>query len=171
MKNLFLVIVTICVSLVCKAQEEFSYILLKGYRCVYFEDETPDVMAAMKKGDDTFFFFYYSRDISGEIQDVRDMTPANLLKAGLEDCFGDLKYFKTKDSLYISTGRKKGVCQYVIYVPEQMVSFSIHSNKRDSSFSEKSKWLLSQIRKKRKHKDIRFINDQHQTCGDPYFKD
>lgn len=171
MKYLILFIITISVSFCCKAQEDYAYIQLKGYKCQYFKDQTQDVMAAMKKGNDTFFFFYYYREVLEGIENINDATPAYLLKAGLEDCFGDLKYFKTKDSLYISTGRKNGICQYVIYIPEELVSFSIHSNKRDSSFSDKSKWLLSQIRQKRKHKNIRLINDKHQTCSDPFFRD
>jgi len=171
MKYLILFIITILGSFFCKAQEDYAYIQLKGYKCLYLEGQNPDLMVVLKKEADTFFFYYYSRDILDIIGNNKDMTPANILKAGLEDCFGDLKYFKTKDSLYISTGRKTGISQYVIYVPEQMVSFSVHSNKSDSSFSEKSKWLLSQIRKKRKHKNIRFMNDKHQTCSDVYFRD
>jgi hypothetical protein len=149
-------------------QTEGAPIILKGYRCFFYDKGSTNVPAAMYKANDTFIFYLYTRDIWSALDETREKdTPEKELELGLKECFGDVKYIKTKDSLYIATWGEKNVYNYLIYVPEQSISLCVRSNKNDTDFSEKSKWLLSQVRKNRK-KRLFFANERHQTCSDPF---
>ena len=143
-----------------------AQIVLKGYNCRYFPDQMPNTIAEMYNGNDTFRFTLYSRDIWGE-EDGKKASPAEDLKIGLKLCFDNLPYTKTKDGLYICTGKGDSY-YYVVYVPEQMVTLSIRSGLCDEDFNEKSKWLLAEVRSNRRNKkDMYFINEKNQTCQDP----
>jgi hypothetical protein len=161
MKNILLLLLPVF-SFHCTAQ-----ILLSGYKCLYYENQIPNTMAEFYKNNDTFRFTLYSRDIMDEIEDnVND--PEKELNIGLSDCFGNVPYFKTRDSLYIATGRYRSTKSfyYDIYIPDKQVSLSLRSNKNDTTFTNLSKWLLLQARSKRK-KDKYFINERNQTCQNP----
>jgi hypothetical protein len=145
-------------------------IILPHYKCHYYEDQWPNTMSDMYNGNDTFNFTLYSKDIWGAEGDSKQ-DPGSELKIGLKLCFEDdgLHYYKTKDSLYLSTGQYAShTYYYEIYIPEKTVSVSVRSNKNDSDFTDKSKWLLSQVRHCRaEKKDIYFLNEKRQSCQDP----
>lgn len=104
-------------------------------------------------------FTLHSRDIWGELYDQKEDLHKELA-VGLRLCFDDGHYFKTKDSLYYFTGKNyTNTYYYTVYIPNQQVSLSLRSNKNDSAFSDKSKWLLSQIRQHR-NKDVYLINEK-----------
>ena len=142
-------------------------IRLKGYRCKYYENQSPNTMAEMYNKNDTFRFTLLSRDIWSEMGD-EPQSKKSELQVGLKLCFHKKPYFRTKDSLYISTGRFAEAENYYyrVYMPSQQVSISVRSKFNDSLFSEKSKWLLSQIREHRKG-DVYLINEKGQTCQVP----
>ena len=123
-------------------------------------------MAEMYCRNDTFLLLFYGRDIlcSLEKEDAKME-----LKMGLEMSFGNNHYFKTRDSLYIYTGKYHDaeIYYYKIYVPEKMVSFSVRSKNNDNVFSKKSKWLLSQIRLNRR-RELYLINEKNKLCMDPF---
>lgn len=152
-----------------------AQIILRGYKCLYDEGQIPGKMAEMYLKTDTFRSLIYGNDIMTELDEKyrtkkeRD-DPKNILKAGLAVCFGS-NYAKTKDSLYISTGQNYcNTFYYKVYIPEMMLSISVRSNKNDASFSDKSKWLLAQIRKNRKKK-LYLVNEKNETCLDPFESD
>jgi hypothetical protein len=146
-------------SLICNAHAQ---ILLRGYKCLYDEDQPPNLYANMYCATDTFGFTLYSRDIMGENEND---DPKKGLKIGLRLCFQGKHYFKTKDSLYIYTGKyyDTNIYVYKIYIPEKQVALSVRSRNNDQVFSDRSKWLLSQIRLHRP-KDMYLINEKGQTC-------
>jgi hypothetical protein len=160
-------ILILFLSLNCNAQ-----IMLKGYKCLFEEGQWPYKMAKMYSKNDTFLFRLLSRDIWAE-EAGENVSSAIDLKIGLRLCFFNKEhYFKTKDSLYIATGRNPpnayppNTYFYIVYIPEQTVALSLFSNINDADFSDKSKWLLSQIRLHRRN-DIYLVNDKHQSCQDP----
>jgi hypothetical protein len=170
MRNTIVIILS-CLFIHCDAQ----IVLPPGYKCRFEEDQLPNLTAEMYRRNDTFLFTFYRRDIEGELdakefKNITERVRRKELKTGLELCF-DGPYIKTRDSLYIATGvNLQNVYFYKIYVPEQMISISVRSNKNDNDFSEKSKWLLSQIRLHRKE-EIYLVNDKKQTCQDPGMQD
>lgn len=147
-----------------------AQIKIKGYKCKYYEDQIPNTMADMYSKNDTLRFDLFSRDIAGAEEEGKNYTPEDELKMGLLLCFAKYPYSKTKDNLYVSTGVYKNstTYYYLIYVPEQQISLSVRSGKNDSSFSDKSKWLLQQIREARKKKGEFFLmTDKGETCQVP----
>ena len=66
------------------------------------------------------------------------------------DRFFSKKPLKTKDSLYIWTGKSGDTYYYTILLPESLFEFQVSSKKNDEVFSYYSIWLLEQIREKRK---------------------
>ena len=161
MKTLATVLVLFVLLVSCNSQAQ---ILLRGYKCIYFDDQPPYMYADMYSKTDTFSFVLYSRDIMGEVE---DNDPVKELKCGLRLCFGINHYIRTKDSLYIYTGKyyDTNIYVYKVYIPNKMVALSVRSKNNDALFSERSTWLLSQIRLNRA-KDMYFINEKHQTCQD-----
>jgi hypothetical protein len=156
--KLIAAILTFSLSFNCNAQ-----ILLKDYKCLFLDGQVEDISCHMYKRNDTFSFTSFHRDIYMEIDDAHN-NPKNRLKAGLDYCFGGTGYFKTKDSLYISTGRSPdSTFYYAIYLPDYEEVYFLHSNQNDADFSQKSKWLLSQIRLYR-GKPMYFINEKRETC-------
>ncbi len=164
--NPILTIIFLCIFHNCNAQ-----IHLKGYKCKFYKDQWPYTMAEMCSKKDTFRYTLYSRDIWYEFwieTGTNDIKPEDELRIGLAMCFENEHYKMTSDSLYIATGRYTDINDYyyTLYDPYLMSSVSLRSKYNDSSFSEKSKWLLSQIRSNKKG-DIYLINDRNQTCQDP----
>lgn len=163
MKSIVSLLIIVFLSLCAKAQ-----IVLSGYKCLFYDGQGPNTMAEMYHQNDTFRFTLLARDIAAENPDENDRTAE--LKIGLRLCFNGLNYSKTKDGLYVSTGRYRGTAAYYykIYIPEQEVSLSLRSNANDADFSDRSKWLLEQVRINRsKKKDFYFINEQKETCQVP----
>jgi hypothetical protein len=66
------------------------------------------------------------------------------------DRFFNKKPAKTKDNLYIWTGKSGDTYYYTILLPESLFEFQVSSKKNDEMFSYYSIWLLEQIREKRK---------------------
>jgi hypothetical protein len=133
------------------------------------------VVYGMYHKNDTFLIQRFDRDIEGYFDEHHiingDNDSKQTLKAGLKVCFVADKYFKTKDSLYYYTGRAyTGTYYYEIYVPEYQESISVRSNQNDATFSELSKWLLSQIRLHRKE-GITVENEKHEICENPFDDD
>jgi hypothetical protein len=158
MKNAFFAL-ALFLSCHCNAQ-----IVLKGYKCKFYDGQMPDLMAEMYSKNDTFRSTFYGRDISEE---VTGNNPKEMLKAGLKLCCEGEHYTKTKDSLYILTGKYDyGVYYYKVYDPNATLLISLRTRNNDSLFSEKSKWLLSQIRLHRK-KGAYLLNEKGQTCLEP----
>jgi hypothetical protein len=157
----------------CDAQ-----IVLKGYKCLFYEEQIPFLTAEMYSKNDTFMSILYTRDIwaalDGKFATKKEQSdPQNELVAGLELCFDGWPYTKTKDSLYVSTQKidHGNVFLYKVYIPEQFLSISVRSAKNNEAFSNKSKWLLAQIRQHRWHKDeLILMNEKNQNCLDPYNK-
>ena len=151
-------LLTFSLAINCNAQ-----IMLNGYKCLFVDGQVESVSSNMYKGNDTFLFKSYWTDVYKELADSEG-TPQQRLRAGLDYCFYKTHYFKTKDSLYITTGKNiHNTFYYKIYIPEYEESYSIHSNLNDADFSDKSKWLLSQIRRYR-GKPMYFINEKRETC-------
>jgi len=161
MKHTLLCLSLLIVSLSCEAQ-----IRLNGYKCKFYEGQWLFTMAEMCSKTDTFRFTLYSRDIWSELPDG-ETDPKKELEIGLKLCFDDSHYYKTKDNLYINTGKNDfDVYYYVVYVPDKQASVSVRSKNNDSAFSAKSRWLLSQIRS-HKNKDIFLENEKGQSCQNP----
>ncbi len=161
MKNLksILLVITCCLFFRSEAQ-----IKLDGYKCKYYDDQPPNLFADLYLKNDTFGFVLFSRSIMGEMETD---DPKKELEIGLRLCFRHKHYIKTKDSLYIYTGKYSNSDPYIyeIYIPEAQVSLSVRSKDNDTVFSENSKWLLAQIRANR-GKDMFFVNEKGQTCQD-----
>ncbi len=163
MKNLLLCLLQIIISLSCEAQ-----IHLKGYKCKFYKDQWPFTMAEMCSKTDTFRFTLFSRDIMSMFPaGGKPSTPEMELKAGLDLCFSH-GHHKTKDSLYISTRKNDcNVYYYLIYDPYWQSSVSVRSANNDSLFSERSRWLLSQVRLYRHKEGIFLLNEKGQSCQCP----
>jgi hypothetical protein len=141
-------------------------ILLRGYKCKFYEDQWPYTMAEMYKGRDTFTLTLHIRGIWAALEGQEE-TPEKILQAGLKECFYDLPYHKTKDSLYYFTGKcTDGNYYYIVYIPNQQVSLTVRSDKNGPDFSEKSKWLLAQVRLHRNNY-VFLVNEKGEDCQDP----
>jgi hypothetical protein len=143
-----------------------AQIILNGYKCHFNKDQWPFQMAEMYRGNDTFRSESYGKDIQFSKSDPTG------IKDALDLCFdgGRMKYHKTRDGLYISTGASadSSVFYYKIYIPNQTVSVSIRSNKNDADLRKQSEWLLAYVRRNLKAKRENYlINERHQTCSDP----
>lgn len=154
---LFFIVISFC---------SFAQIRLPGYKCKFYNGQWPYTMAEMYNSKDTFRLTLYSRDIGEEMPgDAWDEN--KVLPLGLKICFGDNHYYRTKDSLYYSTGRNDAnIYYYKVYIPNQQASVSLRSAKNDAAFSQKSQWLLAEIREHR-YQDIYIINEKNQTCQNP----
>lgn len=64
------------------------------------------------------------------------------------------KPIHTKDDIYIWTGEEDGIFYYRILLPQSLYQLSLSSKVNDEKFSYYSKWLLSQVRDKRKKPSI-----------------
>ncbi len=156
----------LCLLLFIVSLHSIAQIHLKGYKCKFYEGQWPYTMAEMCSKKDTFRFTLFSRDIWSALPDG-ETDPKKELEVGLKLCFDDSHYYKTKDNLYINTGKNDfDVYFYIVYVPDKHASVSVRSKDNDSTFSAKSKWLLSQIRA-HKNDDIFLLNEKGQSCQDP----
>jgi hypothetical protein len=64
------------------------------------------------------------------------------------------KPIHTKDDIYILSGEEDGIFYYRILLPQSLYQISLSSKVNDKKFSYYSKWLLNQVRDKRKKPSI-----------------
>lgn len=150
-----------------------KYIFLLGYKCLNSKNKLPGQIAEMYNERDTFLCVSYKQAIADELKRKYPMEKdrqkrENILPVGLNICFGDLQYQKTKDSLYVATGKfsDRDVYYYKVLIPERALAISVRSNKNGAEFSKKSRWLLGEIRDKRadNKRVMSLMNEKEEFC-------
>jgi len=145
-----------------------AQIILKGYRCKFYEHQRAFEMGEFCSTKDTFLFTFYGKDVF--VADTGEKNHKEYQRRlGLEYCFGNTKYTTTKDDLCIQTGQNaQGIYYYLVYVPDQCVSVSVRCAGKGALLSTRSSWLLSQVRIALKNKKrIFFLDEKGRSCQNP----
>lgn len=104
-----------------------------------FQEKDIHVGSIYSDGIYTISIYPYGHD-GFELEDLINNTDRMSVK----------KPIHTKDDLYISTGKEEDLYFYQILLPESLFQLRLSSKVNDEKFSYYSKWLLEQIREKRK---------------------
>ncbi len=146
----------------CKSTAQIK--LPKGFVCFKDDDDwTVGCHQLFRKGEIKFISYGCDR---GEYGD--NTSQAEMINIGLEFCFGNDFYKKTKDGLYVGTGKYKErgslIYYYKVFIPEKLHRITVLSKTNTKEFSDMSIFILEHIRKHRNDKQFHLVTSNGQTC-------